>query len=362
MRAARHLILGLGLAASLALAVAVTAQAAPVDARVNAAFVMHGRISAAVRVRGEHRGQVITRQWTFTGRSCGRIVCQKLRLRRERSAHHFDTLVLVRVGVGRYAGSGRFFGGLRCRGRTFRRGLSVPFHITVSVIQAVTEQGIPFASVLSATYTNPRRTDKTACPIGPSHDAAHYTGVAAQLPSPPAAAFAITVNAAGDSATFTDTSALGAGGAGIVSRLWRFGDPASGAADTAATPTAAHTFSGPGVYQVSLTVTDANGLTATDAQSVVIPGPPTATFTAARSGLPTSRTYAFHDGSTPGAGGAKIDAWLWSFGDAGSGSANQSGAEDPQHTFTAPGTYNVCLIITDAAGRSGGHCAAVVVG
>ena len=37
------------------------------------------------------------------------------------------------------------------------------------------------------------------------------------------------------------------------------------------------------------------------------------------------------------------------------------GAQNPQHTFTAPGTYQVCLLVTDANGRHGGHCAPVVV-
>ena len=38
-----------------------------------------------------------------------------------------------------------------------------------------------------------------------------------------------------------------------------------------------------------------------------------------------------------------------------------SGAQNPQHTFTAPGTYQVCLLVTDANGRHDGHCAPVVV-
>lgn len=40
-----------------------------------------------------------------------------------------------------------------------------------------------------------------------------------------------------------------------ASSVWNFGDPASGAANTANQPFATHTFSGPGTYTVSLTVT-----------------------------------------------------------------------------------------------------------
>ena len=161
-----------------------------------------------------------------------------------------------------------------------------------------------------------------------------------------------------DSATFTATSAPGAGGAEIVSRVWQFGDPASGAGNTARTRRVAHTFSAPGVYEVSLTITDANGLTATVTHPVTAPGPPTVAFTAARVG--TSETFVFHDASQPGIGGAAVVQWVWRFGNPGSPS-NASGLQNPQHTFTAPGTYRVCLIVIDANNRGAGVCHPVVV-
>jgi hypothetical protein len=285
-------------------------------------------------------------------------VCPLLTLRRQRSANRFDRVTLSRVGIGSYAGNGRFTSALRCRGRRFPHGLVVPYTVRVQVTQAVGIEGIPFASRLSAVYTNRRRIDHTRCPIGPSHDAARYSGAAAPLPSPPAATIQVATQPADDGVTVTDTSTAGAGGARIVARLWQFGDPASGAADTATTSPAAHTFSAPGAYQVSLTVTDANGLTATSSQTVIAPGPPTAAFSDAQVG--TSLTYAFQDTSQPGIGGAAIAGWLWSFGDAGS-ATNLSGAQNPSHTFSAPGTYQVCLIVTDANGRHAGHCTPVFV-
>jgi PKD repeat protein len=370
MRArSRHLAIGLLVCVSPLLGAAAPARAStpravtppaatPVDARVTAPYVMQGRIVTAVRVRGEHRGQAITRHWTFAGQACTGSVCQQLSLLRERSARHYDRLVLDRVGVGLYAGSGRFYAGLVCRGRRWPRGEVVPYRITVQVTQAVPIEGIAFASAVSATYTNLRRTDRTICPIGPSHDAAWYTGVAAPLPGPPAATFTTVMNGATDTATFADTSALGAGGAPIVSRQWNFGDPASGSADTASTARATHTFSAPGAYAVSLTVTDANGLSSALTQSVVAPGPPTATFTDSPIS-PGASTYAFADGSTPGVGGAPIVSRVWDFGDPASGPANQSTLPNPQHTFATAGIHQVCLIVTDANGRHAGVCAAV---
>ena len=355
----RHRALGVLLGVVVVLAVSAPARAAGVaDARISASFVMHGDVVTAVRVHGEHRGQAITRRWTFTGVECAGDVCPRLALRRERSAHRYDLLTLSRVGIGSYAGSGRFYAGLRCRGRRIPQGLVVPYRITVQVARAVPIEGIAFASALTASYVNLRRIDRTRCPIGPSHDAAQYAGVAAPLPSPPAAAFSAAVHAAADSVTVTDTSARGAGGAGIVSRLWQFGDPASASADTATTPQARHTFSAPGRYQVSLTVTDANGLTATATRTVTAPGPPMAAFTETRLG--TSETYAFHDASETGVGGAPIVGWLWSFGDPHS-RTDLSGARNPRHTFSGPGTYSVCMIVTDANGRTTGTCAVVAV-
>lgn len=357
----RHGALGVLVGAVLLLAAGAPARAAAVgvaDARISASFLMHGSIVTAVRVSGEQRGQAITRRWTFTGLSCVGSICPRLALRRQRSAHRFDRLTLSRVGVGSYAGSGSFYAALRCRGRLVPRGLVVPYQITVQVAQAAAIEGIAFASALTATYTNLHRIDRTRCPIGPSHDAAQYSGAAAPLPTPPAAGFSVAAHPTADSVTVTDTSAPGAGGARIVSRVWQFGDPASGPANTATTAQAEHTFSAPGDYQVLLTITDANGLTATAARTVTAPGPPTVGFTEARLG--TSETYAFHDSSSPGIGGAPIPKRLWSFGDPLS-RANHSSAQNPRHTFSGPGTYQVCLIVTDANGRTAGTCASIVV-
>jgi hypothetical protein len=196
-------IAALFLTASALLAAAGPARAAGVagvagvaDARISSTYVMHGRIVTAVRVRGEHRGQSITRRWTFTGLGCAGSVCPRLRLRRQRSAHRFDRLTLSRVGVGVYAGRGRFTSALRCRGRRFAHGLVVPYMIKVQVTQVVTIEGVAFASQVSASYANRRRIDRTRCPLGPSHDAARYLGAAAPLPSPPAPAFLVAAHPA----------------------------------------------------------------------------------------------------------------------------------------------------------------------
>jgi hypothetical protein len=236
---------------------------------------MLARVTAAKRVRGEHVGQSLPRRWFISPQSCVQSVCQELELNRERSAGIDESLTLQRVAVGTYAGESSFDVALRCKHRTYPHGSRAPYRITLTISGAVSVQGIAFARTIAATYQNTRRSDSTPCVLGPSHDAARYTGSATSaIPSPPVASFTTQVNGATDSASFTDTSTPAPGGAQIVSTQWSFGDPASGAGDSSTEATPSHQFSAPGVYTVTLTVTDANGLSSTSTQPVTAPGPP----------------------------------------------------------------------------------------
>lgn len=67
----------------------------------------------------------------------------------------------------------------------------------------------------------------------------------------------------------------------------------------------------------------------------------------------------FTDGSTISDG--SVIVWRWNFDDPTSGAANISATQNPQHTFTAPGTYNVNLIITSSNGCMDTIARAVVV-
>lgn len=247
-------------------------RAAPTG-RVVGTFLMRGRIVTALRVPGERRGQAVVRHWRFTGRGCSRISCRRLVLHRDRTGGLVSSVTLVRTGRGRWAGRGRFDSALECRGAIYPRGEVVLYRITVRVTRAVRIQGIRFARRIAATYSNPRRIDRTICPLGPSRDAARYRG-SAPVPGPPHPAFTAAAGATGTTATFSDTSAPGEGGAAVRHRLWQFGDPGSGAADTAIGTQPSHTFTVPGTYQVTLTVADANGLRASVTQPVTVPAPP----------------------------------------------------------------------------------------
>ncbi|MEW5735482.1 MAG: PKD domain-containing protein [Thermodesulfobacteriota bacterium] len=120
---------------------------------------------------------------------------------------------------------------------------------------------------------------------------------------------------------------------------WDFGD---GEKSTVRSPT--HTYTRPGAYTISLTVTDKNGgkntKTVVDCINVVAP---VANFTATPVYGPAPLAVAFTDASK-----GSIVRWDWDFGD-----GQVSSARSPGHTYTTPGLYTVSLTVTDSCGNTG---------
>ncbi len=146
---------------------------------------------------------------------------------------------------------------------------------------------------------------------------------------------------------FTDVSVANTG---IINNWqWNFGDPGSGAANTSALQNPSHVFSAAGSYTVTLTVTTDSGCISNPIASIpiIIDNRPAAGFIIPEVCL--SDTYAqFTDTSRITAG--TITAWQWNFGDPGSGPLNTSTLQNPTHSYSAVGPYNVELIVTSAAG------------
>ncbi|WP_157483764.1 PKD domain-containing protein, partial [Maribacter hydrothermalis] len=131
---------------------------------------------------------------------------------------------------------------------------------------------------------------------------------------------------------------------GVVSYLWDFAD---GTTSELANPT--HTFNDILEYNVTLTVTDANGLTNTQTALITVNDLPNEAPVAAISANPISGnsplTVNFTGSNSTDDNG--IVSYLWDFAD-----GTTSDIANPTHTFNNILDYNVTLTVTDANGES----------
>lgn len=156
---------------------------------------------------------------------------------------------------------------------------------------------------------------------------------------------------AGNVVTFNDQSTADGN---ITSYSWNFGD-----GQTSAEQNPAHAYATPGTYNVCLTITAHNpSCTNTYCHHVVVVHhPPVGVCQAAfvaHQPNPEHQAINFTDQSTSD---GTIGSWVWDFGD-----GNTSTEQNPSHTYIQPGTYLVCLIITNNDGSCTSHvCQHVVV-
>ena len=109
-----------------------------------------------------------------------------------------------------------------------------------------------------------------------------------------------------------------------------------------------------GSYNISLTVTDSTGLTATAAPATITVNAvsePTASFTSSPSAPNTMTLVQFNAAASSASGGRTIVSYVWDFGD---GTTVTGTTATTSHTFAAaPGEYTVTLTVTDRAGATG---------
>ncbi len=159
-----------------------------------------------------------------------------------------------------------------------------------------------------------------------SYITAYTPPTAAFIATPTSGVFPLTVN-------FTDKST-----GTVTGWLWNFGD-----GTTSSNENPSHTYTGAGVYSVTLTVSCPGGTnTATQSNYITVYTPAAAAFTATpTSGLIPLAVH-FTNNST-----GNISKWSWNFGN-GTTSTN----ENPGHTYTHAGVYSVTLTVNGLGGTN----------
>lgn len=186
---------------------------------------------------------------------------------------------------------------------------------------------------------------------GLSGQASQTVTVTAPTNLPPVASWAVTCTGAGFACTFDGTGSSDDNG--IVSYEWSSSTLGGGVLRTNSVWST--TFQRAITLQMTLTVTDANGLSDSQTQTVVIPQtggnqPPTASFAANCTLLQCSFDAT---GSSDDNG---VTGYQWDFGDG----TSASGAT-PIHGFGAAGSYQVTLTVTDAQGLTDSQTQTVTV-
>ena len=139
---------------------------------------------------------------------------------------------------------------------------------------------------------------------------------------PPNTGFEYTANNL--SVSFMDTTS------GSATWLWDFGD---GNTSTVQNPN--YSYAVPGTYTVCLTTTNACGADST-CRIITVCDSLAADFISNAVFL----TYSFTDSSS-----GDVLSWHWDFGD-----GDTSNLQNPVHTYSTPGAYQVCLTVQDACG------------
>jgi PKD repeat protein len=170
--------------------------------------------------------------------------------------------------------------------------------------------------------------------------------------NPPTAAFAATPSpsTANSSVSFDGSASTPGAGGTIEDYSWNFGDGTQNnpdTEDTGTTPAATHTYTTPGVYTLTLTVTDDLGVTNSISHQLTVDSPPSASFTATPNPVAPGSGITFNASGSSDSFGT-ITGYSWTFGDGGT-----STSEDPTHTYATRGTYDVTLTVTNDAGQTG---------
>src|SRR3989441_2000187 len=155
-----------------------------------------------------------------------------------------------------------------------------------------------------------------------------------------AAAFTFTPSSP-EAAVNVQFTATTTGGVGPFTFSWNFGDTATGTGNPVS-----HSYTAAGTFRVTVTATDANGVSVTSPARNVIVAPrlSAAAFTFTPSTPEAGSPVQFTASTT---GGVGPFTFSWSFGDTTTGTGSPV-----SHSYAAAGTFSVSVTATDANGGS----------
>jgi len=150
------------------------------------------------------------------------------------------------------------------------------------------------------------------------------------------------------SVNFNASGSTAVAPATLTEYSWNFGNGSSSNSETATS-----VFSEPGTYQVRLTVTDSNALTASTTRVITVrerndpSEPPTATIQSSTDSGPAPLTVNFNAERSTAVPPATLAGYAWNFAN-----GSTSNASFASTTFEQPGSYRVRLSVTDSTGLS----------
>lgn len=144
--------------------------------------------------------------------------------------------------------------------------------------------------------------------------------------------------------TWFSSALVNPAGGNITSYNWNFGDPTTGYSNESNLASPQHTFSKPGMYYVSLRVSDPNNCSTTKYISIMVDALPKADFS--HVGGTCDSLVSFKDMTS----GINIAQWIWNFGDGKSKTVDAPSNPNVSHYYTYPGVYEVTLIVQSESG------------
>ena len=199
-----------------------------------------------------------------------------------------------------------------------------------------------FGDGYSSTVRNPVHSYQSAGTYNVVLTIVSATGCSASVTKPvvvypqPVADFSSTTVCKKEATVFNDLSTVSAGS--IASWNWNFGDAA-----TSSVQNPSHIYASTGNFNVTLTITSANGCVGTITKNINVKGLPVAAFTVPDVCAQTNTQFS----NVSFSGNGTITGYNWNFGD-----NTVSSAINPVNSYLSSGTYNIRLVVTTAIGCS----------